>query len=66
MVATTRGVAGQPAELFWVVMGLLHAGQPGRGKYLPHDRLAGGHGPIELAVGSHLAAAAMLLVAILL
>ena len=58
MVALTRGEAGQPAALFWVVIGLL----------IPVS-LAGGNiyrtfdwpkdaGPIELAVGSHLAAAA--------
>ena len=41
MVATTRGEAGQPAELFWVVIGLAPPGQPCRRQHLPHDRLAG-------------------------
>ena len=65
MVAMTRGEAGQPAELFWVVMGLLipvslAAGNIYRTVDWPEDT-----GPIELAVGSHLAAAAMLLVGML-
>ena len=65
MVAVTRGEAGQPAELFWVIVGLLipvslAAGNIYRTFDWPEDT-----GPIELAVGSHLAAAAMLLVGLL-
>ena len=54
MVAVTRGEAGQPAELFWVVVGLLIPVSLAVGQHLPHLRLAGRTGPIELAVGSHL------------
>ena len=66
MVAVTRGEAGQPAELFWVIVGLLipvslASGNIYRTFDWPEDT-----GPIELAVGSHLAAAAMLLVGLLL
>ena len=61
MVALTRGVADRPAELFWVVIGLLipvslAAGNIYRTYDWPRDT-----GPIELAAGSHLAAALMLL-----
>lgn len=64
MVVTTRGEAGQPAAIVWLVVGLLipvslAAGNIYRTMDWPH-----GAGPIELAAGSHLAAAAMLLVAI--
>jgi drug/metabolite transporter (DMT)-like permease len=65
MVAMTRGEAGQPAELFWVIIGLLipvclASGNIYRTFDWPKDA-----GPIELAVGSHLAAAAMLLAGLL-
>ena len=61
MVALTRGEAGQPAEPFWVAVGLLipvclAAGNIYRTVDWPRDT-----GPIELAAGSHLASAAMLL-----
>ncbi len=61
MVALTRGVADRPAELIWVVIGLLipvslAAGNIYRTYDWPKDT-----GPIELAAGSHLAAALMLL-----
>jgi drug/metabolite transporter (DMT)-like permease len=66
MVAVTRGEAGQPADLLWVIMGLLipvslASGNIYRTFDWPEDT-----GPIELAVGSHLAAAAMLLAGLLL
>ncbi|ESX64278.1 transporter [Mesorhizobium sp. LSHC420B00] len=66
MVAVTRGEAGHPAEFFWVAMGLLipvslAAGNIYRTVDWPEDT-----GPIELAVGSHLAAALMLLAGILI
>jgi len=62
IVAATRGEAGQPAEIFWVIVGLLipvclALGNIYRTSDWPRDA-----GPIELAAGSHLAAAAMLLV----
>lgn len=65
MVATTRGVADRPADIFWVVIGLLMPvclalGNVYRTYDWPKDT-----GPIELAAGSHLATAAMLLVAVL-
>lgn len=61
MVATTRGVADRPADIFWVVIGLLMpvclaAGNVYRTYDWPKDT-----GPIELAAGSHLATAGMLL-----
>src|SRR5690606_178723 len=64
MVAATRGEAGQPAGLVWVVLGLfvplfLAVGNIYRSFDWPEDA-----GPIELAVGSHLAAAFILLVAL--
>jgi drug/metabolite transporter (DMT)-like permease len=65
MVATTRGEAGQPAAFVWVAVALLiplllAGGNIYRTIDWPKDA-----GPIELAVGSHLAAAAMLLAGIL-
>jgi drug/metabolite transporter (DMT)-like permease len=65
MVATTRGVADRPAGIFWVVIGLLMPvclalGNVYRTYDWPKDT-----GPIELAAGSHLATAAMLLLAVL-
>lgn len=65
MVATTRGVADRPADIFWVVIGLLMPvclalGNVYRTYDWPKDT-----GPIELAAGSHLATAAMLLLAVL-
>ena len=65
MVATTRGVAGQPAELFWVVMGLLLPASLAAGNIYRTIDWPADAGPIELAVGSHLAAAGLLLIAML-
>ncbi|PZV33916.1 DMT family transporter [Mesorhizobium kowhaii] len=65
MVAITRGEAGQPADLFWVVMGLLIPVSLAAGNIYRTVDWPEGTGPIELAVGSHLASAAMLLVGIL-
>jgi drug/metabolite transporter (DMT)-like permease len=66
MVALTRGEAGRPADLFWVLVGLLiplllAAGNIYRTYDWPKE-----FGPIELAAGSHLAAAAMLLAGIVI
>lgn len=66
MVALTRGEAGAPADLFWVAVGLLipvslAAGNIYRTYDWPPDT-----GPIELAAGSHLAAAVILLSGLLL
>ncbi len=65
MVATTRGEMGQPAEPLWVAAGLLiplclAAGNIYRTMDWPRNA-----GPIELAVGSHFASAAMLLAGML-
>jgi drug/metabolite transporter (DMT)-like permease len=65
MVAVTRGEAGQPAELFWVAMGLLIPVSLAAGNIYRTVDWPEGTGPIELAVGSHLASAAMLLIGIL-
>lgn len=65
MVAVTRGEAGQPADLFWVVMGLLIPVSLAVGNIYRTIDWPEGTGPIELAVGSHLASAAMLLAGIL-
>lgn len=64
MVAMTRGEAGQPADLFWVAMGLLIPVCLAAGNVYRTADWPQGTGPIELAVGSHLASAAMLLVGI--
>ncbi|GLS30653.1 EamA-like transporter family protein [Mesorhizobium albiziae] len=61
MVALTRGEAGQPAELFWVFVGLLIPVSLAAGNIYRTYDWPEGTGPTELAVGSHLAAAAMLL-----
>src|SRR3954471_10495587 len=66
MVAVTRGEAGQPAALFWVVIGLLIPVSLAAGNIYRTIDWPEGTGPIELAVGSHLASAAMLLVGILI
>ncbi|MER8733678.1 DMT family transporter [Mesorhizobium sp. M1227] len=65
MVAVTRGEAGQPAEFFWVAMGLLIPVSLAAGNIYRTVDWPEGTGPIELAVGSHLAAALMLVAGIL-
>jgi drug/metabolite transporter (DMT)-like permease len=65
MVAVTRGEAGQPADLFWVVMGLLIPVSLAVGNIYRTVDWPEGTGPIELAVGSHLASAALLVAGIL-
>ncbi|HTV67277.1 MAG TPA: DMT family transporter [Rhizobiaceae bacterium] len=65
MVALTRGELGQPAELFWVVIGLLIPVSLACGNIYRTFDWPDGTGPIELAVGSHLAAAALLFAGIL-
>jgi len=65
MVAATRGEAGQPADPLWVVAGLMIPVSLAVGNIYRTWDWPGDTGPIELAVGSHLAAAAMLLTAIL-
>lgn len=65
MVAATRGQAGQPAELLWVVAGLLVPVFLAVGNIYRTMDWPAGTGPIELAAGSHLASAAMLLAGLL-
>ena len=64
IVASTRGQAGQPAAAIWVGLGLLipislAAGNIYRTSWWPAQT-----SPLELAAGSHLAAAVLLLVAL--
>lgn len=66
MVTLTRGEAGEPAHFFWVAMGLLIPVSLAAGNIYRTVDWPEGTGPIELAVGSHLASAAMLLAGILL
>jgi drug/metabolite transporter (DMT)-like permease len=65
VVATTRGEAGHPAALFWVAMGLLVPVSLAVGNIYRTWDWPGDTGPIELAIGSHLASAAMLFAGIL-
>ena len=65
IVTLTRGEADRPADVFWVVIGLLipvslAVGNIYRTYDWPQDA-----GPIELAAGSHLAAASMLLLGLI-
>ena len=62
IVATTRGELGQPAELIWVIAGLLIPVCLATGNLYRTMDWPDATGPIELAIGSHLAAAAMLLI----
>lgn len=63
MVAVTRGEANAPAEPVWVAVGLLIPVSLAAGNIYRTYDWPEATGPIELAVGSHLAAAAMLLAA---
>ncbi|RWM05419.1 MAG: DMT family transporter [Mesorhizobium sp.] len=65
MVALTRGEAGQPADYFWVAIGLLIPVSLAAGNIYRTVDWPEGTGPIELAVGSHLASATLLLLGIL-
>jgi drug/metabolite transporter (DMT)-like permease len=64
MVATTRGEAGQPADLVWVLLGLVVPLCLASGNIYRSYDWPEGAGPIELAVGSHLASAAILMAAL--
>jgi drug/metabolite transporter (DMT)-like permease len=65
MVALTRGEAGQPADYFWVAIGLLIPASLAAGNIYRTIDWPEGTGPIELAVGSHLASATLLVIGIL-
>jgi drug/metabolite transporter (DMT)-like permease len=62
MVTLTRGEASQPAEPFWIGVGLLVPVSLALGNIYRTLRWPENSGPIELAAGSHLASAVMLLV----
>jgi len=66
MVAATRGEAGQPAAFFWVAVALLIPLFLAIGNIYRTIDWPGDAGPIELAVGSHLASAAMLFAGIIM
>lgn len=66
LVAATRGEAGRPAELFWVGIGLLLPVSLALGNIYRTWDWPEGAGTLELAAGSHLAAAALLIAGILL
>jgi len=63
VVATTRGGTSQPADPIWVAAGLLIPVSLAVGNVYRTVDWPKGSGPIQLAAGSHLAAAVMLLVA---
>lgn len=65
LVAATRGEAGQPASLGWVAVGLAIPVFLAIGNIYRTWDWPEGAGPIELAAGSHLAAAALLFAFIL-
>lgn len=65
LVAWTRGEAGKPAELLWVAMGMLIPVSLALGNIYRTMDWPKNAGTTELAVGSHLAAAAMLIAVIL-
>ena len=60
IVTMTRGEAGRPADILWVVIGLLIPVSLAVGNIYRTYDWPEGAGPIELAAGSHLAAAVML------
>jgi drug/metabolite transporter (DMT)-like permease len=61
IVATTRGELGQPASPLWVAIGLLIPVALALGNIYRTLDWPGHAGPLELAYGSHFAAAAVLL-----
>lgn len=65
LVAVTRGEAGRPAELFWVGIGLLLPVSLALGNIYRTWDWPEGAGTLELAAGSHLAAAVLLIIGIL-
>lgn len=66
MVAVTRGEVGQPAAIGWVLLALLIPVSLAAGNIYRTFDWPEGADPIELAVGSHMAAAAMLLAGVLM
>ena len=66
LVAATRGQIGKPAELYWIFVGLLIPVSLGCGNIYRTMDWPEGADPLQLAVGTHLAAAAVLFAGILL
>lgn len=65
IVATTRGQAGQPADLAWVLVGLMIPVSLAVGNIYRTADWPEGTKPLELAAGSHLASAAILIALVL-
>jgi len=65
-VALTRGEAGAPAEMIWVLLGLAIPVSLAAGNIYRTARWPDEAGPLELAAGSHLAAAIQLLIGIVI
>ena len=65
MVATTRGQAGQPADVIWVLVGLMIPVSLAVGNIYRTIAWPKGTKPLELAAGSHLASAAVLIILVL-
>lgn len=66
MVAATRGQIGEPASIFWVAVALLMPLSLACGNIYRTADWPAGAAPLELAVGSNLAAALILLVGVAL
>ncbi len=66
IVTLTRGEAGRPADIAWVVIGLMIPVSLAAGNIYRTYDWPEGAGPIELAAGSHLAAAVLLLVGLVM
>jgi drug/metabolite transporter (DMT)-like permease len=66
LVAATRGQIGKPAELSWILVGLLIPVSLACGNIYRTMDWPEGADPLQLAVGTHLAAAAILIVALLI
>lgn len=66
MVAATRGQIGEPASIFWVAVALLMPLSLACGNIYRTADWPAGAAPLELAVGSNLAAAFILLVGVAL
>jgi drug/metabolite transporter (DMT)-like permease len=64
IVTLTRGEAGKPAEILWVVIGLMIPVSLAIGNIYRTYDWPEGAGPIELAAGSHMAAAVLLLLGV--
>jgi drug/metabolite transporter (DMT)-like permease len=66
IVTLTRGEAGRPADILWVLIGLMVPVSLAVGNIYRTYDWPEGAGPIELAAGSHLAAALLLLLGLVI